>query len=263
LIHVRPDAFSEWWEFQMRKKDGQLMKLTASVIKADIVMKMPFAAVIAVLVVASVRGHAVGADNMSIKLPQPKYDGVVSVEKALRERRSVREFGKNAIMLSDLTQLLWAAQGFTGSGGLRAAPSAGALYPLEVHVVAGNISGLEAGIYLYKPELHELLTITEGDKRTELCRAAFGQSAVKNGAVSLVISAVYERTTVKYGERGIRYAHMEAGHAAENVYLQAVSLNLGTVTIGAFDDNAVKKVVKLTKREQPLYIMPIGKTEGR
>jgi SagB-type dehydrogenase family enzyme len=193
----------------------------------------------------------------TIKLPQPVLNSKTSLESALRARRSNRAYKSQPITLSDLSQLLWAAQGITGQG-RRTAPSAGALYPLEVSVVAGNVSGLDAGVFVYKPEGHELLKVADGDKRAELSRAALRQPAIQHAPAVLVISAVYERTTIKYGERGIRYVHMEAGHAAENVYLQAVSLNLGTVVIGAFDDEGVKTAVNLTIREQPLYIMPIG-----
>jgi SagB-type dehydrogenase family enzyme len=204
---------------------------------------------------------AAGPSSGTIKLPQPLFAGRISIEKALHDRRSIREYQDLPVSLSELSQLLWAAQGSSGTAGRRTAPSAGALYPLEVYVVAGNVSGLQPGIYLYKPERHELQRIAGGDKRAELGRAARGQSAMTDAAADLVIAAVYERTTVKYGERGNRYMHMEAGHAAENVYLQAASLGLGTVAIGAFDDDAVKSVAELTVREQPLYIMPIGKQE--
>ena len=221
-------------------------------------MKVPlFTAIVMALLAVSIPGH--GADTLSIKLPEPKYDGSISVERALQKRRSGRQYKNLPITLSDLSQLLWAAQGITEPGGLRAAPSAGALYPLELSVVAGNVNGLQAGIYVYKPEGHELQKISDGDKRVELNRAAGGGPAIQNASAILVISAVYERTTIKYGERGIRYVHMEAGHAAENVYLQAVSLNLGTVAIGAFDEDGVKKAAKLTIREQPLYLMPVGR----
>jgi SagB-type dehydrogenase family enzyme len=203
--------------------------------------------------------HAADSSSGTIKLPQPFYDSKTSIEKSLRERRSTRVYNFLPMSLSDLSQLLWAAQGISGAEGRRTVPSAGALYPLEVSVVAGNVSGLQPGIYVYKPERHELLKIIDGDKRDELSRAARGQSAIRSASAVLVISAVYERSTVKYGERGNRYVHMEAGHAAQNVYLQAVSLNLGTVAIGAFDDDEVKNAAHLTVREQPLYIMPIGR----
>ncbi len=194
-----------------------------------------------------------------IKLPQPVYDNKTSLEKILKERRSIRQYKNLPITLSDLSQLLWAAQGISGSGGRRTAPSAGALYPLEVYVVAGNVGDLPVGIYLYKPRDHGLLKMADGDKRIELSRAALGQSPIRNAAAVLVLSAVYERVTIKYGERGIRYVHMEAGHAAQNVLLEAVSLGLGTVVIGAFHDEQVKTVLRLPAGEHPLYIIPLGR----
>jgi SagB-type dehydrogenase family enzyme len=194
-----------------------------------------------------------------IKLPEPKYSGVMSVEEALMMRRSVRVFKEGPVMLAELSQLLWAAQGMTDPKGLRTAPSAGALYPLELYVVAGNVDGLSAGVYKYRPDSHELLSIVKGDRRNDLCNAALGQSSIKRAALVLVLSGVYERTTAKYGDRGIRYVHMEAGHAAQNVYLQAVPLQMGTVVIGAFQDGEVKKIFRMTDREIPLYIMPAGR----
>ncbi len=200
-----------------------------------------------------------GRSQETVKLPQPLYDGTVSIEKTLRERRSVRNYKKAPLAVAEVSQLLWAAQGISASGGRRTAPSAGALYPLEVYVVIGNVAGLSPGIYRYDPYRHELAAVTDGDRRAELCNAALGQSPIKNAAAVLVFSAVYERTTGKYGDRGIRYVHMEAGHAAQNVYLQAVALDIGTVVIGAFDDSAVKKIMHMEERERPLYIMPVGK----
>ncbi len=194
-----------------------------------------------------------------ITLPQPAYDSTTSIEKALLGRRSARDYKDEPLTLAEVSQILWAAQGITDERGFRTSPSAGALYPLELYVVIGNVEGISEGIYRYNPEKHELIKIVDGDKRVELCAAALGQSCVKEGAMTIVFSAVYERTTRKYGERGIRYVHMEAGHAAQNVYLQAVSLNLGTTVIGAFNDEEVKKIVKMADEEHPLYIMPVGK----
>lgn len=194
-----------------------------------------------------------------VKLPEPKYSSKISIEGALLERRSMRDYKKGPLMLSEVSQLLWAAQGITDPKGFRTAPSAGALYPLEVYIVVGNVSDLPAGVYKYKPRGHELVRISKGDKRSELSAAALGQPWVKGGAAVIVFSAVYERTTQKYGERGIRYVHIEAGHAAQNVYLQAVSLHLGTVVIGAFDDKVVKSIMNMTPKEEPLVIMPVGK----
>lgn len=194
-----------------------------------------------------------------IGLPEPGYDSETSIEKALLERRSIRDYKDESLTLTEVSQLLWAAQGITDPRGFRTAPSAGALYPLELYVVAGNVNKLPAGIYKYKPQGHELVKIAEGDKRIELSRAALGQAWVRNGAAVIVFAAVYERTTAKYGERGIRYGHIEVGCAAQNVYLQAVSLNLGTVFVGAFYDNKVKKIMDMKDNEQPLCIMPVGR----
>ncbi len=197
--------------------------------------------------------------NEKIKLPEPKYDSNTSVEKALRERRSIRVYKDEALALTEVSQLLWAAQGITNLRGLRTAPSAGALYPLEVYVVIGNVEGLTKGVYKYKPHEHGLVKVRNGDVRDELSVAALGQPWVREGSIVIVFSAVYERTTQKYGDRGIRYVHMEVGHAAQNIYLQAVSLNLGTVVVGAFRDDKVRKILNIPDEEHPLYIMPIGK----
>jgi SagB-type dehydrogenase family enzyme len=195
----------------------------------------------------------------TIRLPDPVQKSDTSIEAALLARRSVRSYQDIPLTLAEISQLLWAAQGITSPRGLRTAPSAGALYPLEIYVVAGNVTDLPDGVYNYRPDKHELAKMLDGDKRNELCNAALGQTSVRNAAAVIVISAAYERTTVKYGDRGIQYVHMESGHAAQNVFLQAVPLNLGAVVIGAFYDDAVKKVLKMPESEQPLYIMPVGR----
>jgi len=194
-----------------------------------------------------------------ILLSEPRYDSQTSVEKALLKRRSIREYKSEALTLEEISQILWAAQGITNQEGFRTAPSAGALYPLEVYLVVGNVRGLSDGVYKYRPSGHRLVRILEGDKRGTLSVAALNQICIKEAPIDIVFSAVYKRTTIKYGKRGIRYVHMEVGHAAQNVYLEAVSLNLGTVTIGAFHDNIVKKVLNMPKEEHPLYIMPVGR----
>jgi SagB-type dehydrogenase family enzyme len=205
-------------------------------------------------------GHTSGSDTTpNVKLPEPRLDGGTSVETAILLRRSVRQYARQALSLADVSQLLWAAQGITASTGFRSAPSAGALYPLEVDLVCGHVDGLEPGAYRYNPKGHSLSRRLSGDKRSGLCSAALGQSSVAEAPAVLVISAVYERTTRKYGERGIRYAHTEAGHAAQNVCLQAAALKLGTVHIGAFQDESVAKVLELRDEEKPLILLPIGK----
>lgn len=195
----------------------------------------------------------------TIKLPRPNHEGKLSVEEALLKRRSVRDYKDEPLTLEEISQLLWAAQGITSPEGLRTAPSAGALYPIEVYIVVGKVENLPAGVYKYKPEGDELVKIVDGDKRAQLCDAAISQSWVKEAPAVIVLTAVFERTTAKYGERGIKYVYIEAGHVAQNIYLQVTALNLGTVTVGAFDDEEVKKVLEIPGKEEPLYIMPIGK----
>lgn len=194
-----------------------------------------------------------------IRLPEPRYDGDVSLEQSLLERRSTRNYSGESLTLAEVSQLLWAAQGITDARGFRTAPSAGALYPLELYIIAGNVEGLPSGIYHYLPEDHEIELLSEGDVRNELAEAALSQSAVRDGAISVVITAIYERTTGKYGERGIRYVHIEVGHAAQNMCLQAAAMGLGLVTIGAFHDQVVAELLLLPADEEPLYIIPVGR----
>ena len=195
----------------------------------------------------------------TIQLPEPRLRSEVSLEEALLKRRSIREYANLPLTLEDVSQLLWAAQGITVKWGGRTAPSAGALYPLEVYLVVGNVENLAAGVYKYKPERHELVKVRDDDVRGELAKAALGQSWVKEGAIDIVIAAVYGRTTKKYGDRGVRYVHMEAGHAAQNIYLQAATLNLGMVTVGAFHDDWVKEIMSMPEDEIPLYVIPVGR----
>ncbi len=195
----------------------------------------------------------------SIKLPEVIRKGGISVEEALTKRRSVRTYKDIPLSLEQVSQLLWAAQGVTEpSLNFRTAPSAGALYPLAVYLLSGNITGLSVGLYRYIPEQHALILVSKGDKRQELFQASLRQSSLRNAPGILIFTAIMERTTRRYGERGIRYVYMEAGHASQNVYLQAAALGLGTVAIGAFDDRAVKAILDLPEQEQPLYLMPLG-----
>jgi SagB-type dehydrogenase family enzyme len=194
----------------------------------------------------------------TVALPAPRLDGGVSIERALAERRSVREFARGALTLPQVAQLLWAAQGVTHGNGARTAPSAGALYPLELYLVAGEVHDLAPGLYRYVPGRHQLEPVAAGDMRRELCDAALEQECVAEGAAVFVFTAVERRTTRKYGQRGVRFVHIEAGHAAQNLALEATALGLGSVTVGAFDDDAVARLLNLPKDETPLYLMPVG-----
>ncbi|HVO76964.1 MAG TPA: SagB/ThcOx family dehydrogenase [Candidatus Bathyarchaeia archaeon] len=206
-----------------------------------------------------------------VELPAPRHEGTVSVETALQNRRSIRTYLEEPLTLADVSQLLWAAYGITKTwegmppflrGGLRTAPSAGGLYPLELYLAAFNVTSLPAGIYWYDSEKHRLVRVLEGDKRKEVSEAAFNQSMLKTAAAAIVYSAVYERNTKKYGQRGRdRYVCMDLGHSAENVYLEAYALKVGTCAVGAFTDLWLKKAVGMTRAEEPLYIMPLGKVQ--
>ena len=192
-------------------------------------------------------------------LPEPKRVGETSLEETLHLRRSVRGYSEEPIRLQELSQLLWAAQGITSDEGFRTAPSAGALYPLEIYAMAGNVDVLGAGIYKYSPPDHVLTQLRAGDFRPALSEEALQQSQIEEAAVNIVIAAVYGRTTAKYGERGVRYVHMEADHVGQNLCLQAQSLNLGVCPVGAFEDEGVKDIRGLPSEEEPLYILTIGR----
>jgi SagB-type dehydrogenase family enzyme len=194
-----------------------------------------------------------------IVLPPVQQSGQVSVEQALQSRCSVRHYGSETLSLEQTAQLLWAAQGTIHKSGLRTAPSAGALYPLEIYLIAGNVGGLEAGVYHYIPKSHSLHMESAGDKRIEVAEAALHQVWMAQAPAMIVIAAVYARTNIKYGDRTIRYVNMEVGAAAENIYLQAAALELGTVFVGAFYDLKVQSALELTEGEIPLGIMPVGR----
>lgn len=198
-----------------------------------------------------------------IKLPPPRTAGRVSVEEAIARRRSTRGYRDEPLTIEELSQILWAAQGITDPvNRLRAAPSAGALYPLEVYaaVKSNGVIGLNPGIYKYNPLSHEIVKVREGDFSYDLFKASLSQEWVRYAQVNIIITAIYDRTTWRYGDRGReRYVHMEVGHVGENIYLQCVALGLGTVAVGAFNDDQVWSVLGKPENETPLYVMPIGR----
>jgi SagB-type dehydrogenase family enzyme len=197
--------------------------------------------------------------SRDVSLPEPRTRGDLSLEEAIARRRSVRSFRSDPLDLATVGQLLWSAQGETSPDGLRAAPSAGATYPLELLLVAGAVDGLAPAIYRYRPHRHLLEGHREGDHRAELARAAWNQDFIAEAPATIAIAAVFSRTTPRYGKRGERYVHMDAAHAAENLHLQVVPLGLGTVVVGAFDDWAVSQVLGLAGEEEPLVLLPVGK----
>jgi len=228
----------------------------------DVARILLAAALPAVLLLVALACFA--ADGEAIQLPSPRRSGAVAVEEAVARRRSRRAFRPEALTVEQLSQVLWCAQGLTGSDGRkRAVPSAGATYPLRLYAVVGNATcgRIPAAVYLYRPDEHALEQHASGDVRNELAAAALHQDFIAAAPLVLVLTADYPRTTGRYGQRGIRYVHMEAGHAGQNVHLQSEALGLGTCMIGAFDDEAVRKVLSLPAEEPPLYIMPVGYPE--
>jgi len=190
-----------------------------------------------------------------MELPKPVLKGSVSIEETIQKRRSVRSFSDRVLTAEQISQLLWAVQGITNKRGLRSAPSAGALYPLEIYLVSRN------GLYHYIPQGHKLEIRTPTDLRLKLSQASWRQNFIANAPVNIVICAVYERVVSRYGKRGSKYVDIEVGHAAENLHLQAVALGLSSVPIGAFDDDAVSAVLRLPDEEDPIYIIPVGYAE--
>jgi SagB-type dehydrogenase family enzyme len=194
-----------------------------------------------------------------ISLPQPEIKGCLSLEEAIHDRISRRSFKDQGLSLAQAGQLLWSAGGLGAEGAAgvsRAAPSAGATYPLEYYLAAGKVEGLAPGLYHYVHRAHALAMLQRGDLRAKLARACLGQEMVAQAPLSIVLVAHYERTTRRYGERGYRYVYMEAGYVSQNIYLQAEALQLGTVAVGAFDDAAVKEI--LAVEGAPLLLMPVG-----
>ena len=197
------------------------------------------------------------ASAQSVRLPQPRVTGSLSLEETLAARQSIRTFQADPLSLEQVSQLLWAAQGVTHDGRRRTAPSAGATYPLEVILTVRNVEGLKPGVYRYRPFDHALETIGALDVGRSLSRACLNQRFIESAAVNVVLVADYGRTVRRYGERGRRYVHMEAGHVGQNLYLQAEALGLGTVAVGAFEDDDVRRILGI--REDVLYLFPVGR----
>lgn len=205
---------------------------------------------------------AVSAEKeVPMMLPKPNNKGSLSVEEAIKQRRTVRSFSSRPIKSEDLSQLLYGAQGITEDKGFkRAVASGGALYPLDVYVVMGENSaeGIDAGVYHYIPESHCIEEVTTGDRRRHIAAASLSQTWMAGAPVNLVITACYSRICSKYGDRGVRYAMIEAGHAGQNIFLQAEALGLKAGIVGAFNDEEVINVLGIPESHEPLLIMPIG-----
>ena len=196
-----------------------------------------------------------------MKLPSPKWQSEISVEQAIKQRRTHRSFTAQSLDLSQLSQLLWSASGITEVNGYkRAAPSAGALYPMDLYVVVGQncVPPIGAGIYRYEPGEHQLSEVVKGDMRSSVARASLSQMWMADAPLTMVITAEYRRATVKYGKRGIKYALIEAGHIGQNIFLQAQSLGLDAGIVGAFHDAELIDAIGIPSAHEPILLMPVG-----
>ena len=191
-----------------------------------------------------------------IKLPEPDLKGKITLATALLKRRSVRSFSDKSLSQKQVSQILWAAQGITNSRGFRTAPSAGALYPIEIYFTSGNVDGLDKGFYHYNPEKNSVKMVSGKDFKSDVFQAGLYQEPIEEAAINILIAAIYKRTTAKYGDRGHQYAMIEVGHVAQNIHLQCVALGLGSVPIGAFYEGDIQD--KLPIEGEVLYIIPIG-----
>ncbi|MHC4457606.1 MAG: SagB/ThcOx family dehydrogenase [Planctomycetota bacterium] len=200
-------------------------------------------------------------ESKKIDLPKPDHHGM-TVEETIKKRRSIRDYSTKAMSLAQLSQLLFAAQGITGKTyghPLRSAPSAGALYPFEVYAVVNNVKDLPQGIYHYSVLDHALKLVKVGDFRKQIIDAGLEQEMLGAANVTFVLSAIFDRVRHKYGERGYRYTYIEAGHISQNLYLQSVSLGLGSVCVGAFLDERVNRLIEVDgRKEAAVYIHAVG-----
>ena len=202
----------------------------------------------------------------SVQLPKPSFKGKMSVEAAIRGKKSVRRFSKTPLSLQEVSQILWATYGrlpadAVSGATIKVTPSAGGLYPLDIFLVTGEgtVKGLPEGVYMYKPQANSLLYVASGDNRKLLAYASLSQMWISRAPAIVVIAATFSRTTAKYGQRGIQYVFMEAGHANQNMYLQAEAMGLHLGTVGAMNDPQVAAVLKLPRTIKPLLVVPVGK----
>jgi SagB-type dehydrogenase family enzyme len=198
-----------------------------------------------------------------IALPSPSYKGTVSVEEALKARRTHRSFQSRPLTLKKFSQILWAAYGVTAQhygSFLKTAPSAGALYPLDIYGVVGEggVETLSPGVYHFRPENHAIELVKQGDLRAEVARQALQQMWMAKAPLMLVITGEYNRSSIKYGPRGVTYTHIEAGHVGQNIFLQAEAIGLKAGIVGAFNNQQIIRAMGLSTSHDPLLIMPVG-----
>jgi len=201
-----------------------------------------------------------GSAAEAIKLPAPYTTGGMALAAALQARRTVRQFASRSLEPAQISQLLWEADGVSDPRGLRTSPSAGATYPLDLYLVVGErgVAELPAGVYHYLVAEHALALLTPGEDRAAVARACLHQTWMTEAPVMVVITGEYRRCTARYGQRGVRYTHMEAGNVSQNLFLAAEALGLGAGIVGAFEDKPLAQVLKLPPAHEPLLVMPVG-----
>jgi SagB-type dehydrogenase family enzyme len=207
------------------------------------------------------RSETLKKEERPMKLTPPVLEGHMCLEKAIKQRRTVRSFRDRPLDQQQFSQILWSAQGITQDGGFkRAAPSGGALYPADVYAVLGErgVRGLAAGLYHYDPADHSVRKMAGGDRRKEVAVASLSQMWMARAAVLFLITLEFDRITIKYGDRGIRYALIEVGHIGQNIFLQCQALGLRAGIVGAFDDKEVAVSAGFSENHEPLLIMPVG-----
>jgi SagB-type dehydrogenase family enzyme len=208
---------------------------------------------------------SLGSETMAaeIALPSPSYKGTVSVEEALKARRTHRSFQSRPLTLKQFSQILWGAYGVSAQkygSFLKTAPSAGALYPLDIYGVVGEggVETLTPGIYHFRPENHAVELVKEGDLRAQVARHALQQMWMAKAPLMLIITGEYNRSSIKYGPRGVTYTHIEAGHVGQNIFLQTEAIGLKAGIVGAFDNRGVVTTMGVPPSHDPLLIMPVG-----
>ncbi len=210
---------------------------------------------------ALAKGRKPLKEEKPVSLRPPILDGDISVERAIKQRRTVRSFVEKPLTAQQFSQILWAAQGITEANGLkRAAPSGGALYPADVYAVVGEhgVEDLPAGVYHYEPARHNIEKVGYEDKKRDVAVASLRQMWIASAAAVFVVTAQYSRITAKYGDRGVRYALIEVGHIGQNIFLQCQSLGLAAGIVGAFHDDRVAQAINARKHHEPLIVMPVG-----
>lgn len=203
------------------------------------------------------RSRARTLNQKIIQLTDPNLTGTLSFEEALAKRRSVRDFSTQPLTRAQIGQLAWAGQGVTDpQRGLRTAPSAESLYPMELFIATNE------GLFIYRPTEHSLQQTMEQDVRSELARATLTPEPVAGAACSIIIAGSARKIAARVGDRARTFVAMEAGHIAQNIQLQAVCLGLGSVPVGGLDSTAVRKICRMSRELDPVYVMCVGYPAG-